>query len=435
MPDKQMLMNSSRTEIDKWFIEGTLASDDLAIPEVWEAVFDADRQLVHTKIGPYWKLFLRPEGFVKRFYHHVYPLPVENWRVTQQIKLYDGFCTIDVALDIRFQATLKYALGNMDILSGINEHIKTAYEDLLINLIDKELLNLSDGAWVQKGVTDIEKKISLAVSEMLILQNIQSQTLCTLKPSFEEFPDVQLAQESVYLCVLKKSFEFNDAKREELFRQEQEIEKQKLEHKQKQLDQLNRDAELERLKQAQEALNKKLLLEEKEKQLLEQFEIEKRLHTEKVKHDNSLKEITLEADLQEQQKHEASLRLAEQKTHMESLAHQAKLKEKELEADIAKYENQQARWREAKDKTHAQQIAFEQRQKQLEFDTDVENQKRREQQRLEMQQESYKKRKESDVYLRREIELLALEKQRLDLQLAIKEAKKQADGNNPQAKN
>jgi len=426
-----MPMNSSRTEIDKWFIEGTLAGSDLAISETWDPIFDADRQLVHIKIGPYWKLFLRPEGFTKRFYHQVYPLPVENWQVAQQIKLYDGFCTIDVLLDIRFQATLKYALNNMDVLSGINAHIKTAYEDLLINLIDKELLNLSDGAWVQKGVTDIEKRISLAVSEMLILQNIQAQTHCTLKPSFEEFPEVQLAQESVYLCVLKKSFEFNDAKRAELFRQEQEIEKQKLEHKQQLIDQLNREAELERLKQAQEALNKKLLLEEKEKQLLEQFEIERRLHAEKVEHDNSLKEITLEAELQEQQKHEARLRLAEQNTHMESLAHRAKLKAQELEADIAKYEDQQARWRESKDKVHAQQIALEQRQKQLEFDTEVENQKRREQQRLEMQKESYDKKKESDVYLRREIELLALEKQRLELQTAIKNIK----GSNPQGQN
>lgn len=426
------MMHSSRTEIDQWFIEGTLAGDELAISEVWDPVFDADRQLVHTKIGPYWKLFLRPEGFIKRFYHRVYPLPVENWSVIQQIKLYDGFCTIDITLDIRFQASLKYALGNIDILSGINEHIKSTYEDLLVNLIDKELLSLSDGSWVQKGVTDIEKRISLAVSEMLILQNIQSQTHCKLKPSFEAFPDVQLAQESAYLYVLKKSFEFNDAKREELFHQEQEIERKKLEHKQQQLDQLNRDAELDRLKQAQEALHKKQLLEEKEQQLLEQFEIERRLHAEKVKHDNSLKEITLEAELQEQQKHEARLRIAEQTTQMESLAHQSKLKAKELEAEIAKYENQQARWREAKDKIHAQQIAFEQRQKQLEFDTDVENQKRREQQRLEMQKESYQKKKESDVYLRREIELLTLEKQRLELQLAIKDAKKQGASNNPQ---
>ncbi len=420
-------MNSSRTEIDKWFIEGTLASDDIAISEVWDPIFDADRQLVYTKIGPYGKLFLRPEGFIKRFYHQVYPLPVENWHVTRQIALYDGFCTIDAMLDIRFQATLKYALNNMDILSDINEHIKTAYEGLIINLIDKELLGLSDGAWVQRGVTNIERKISLAVSEMLILQNIQSQTLCTLKPSFEQFPDVQLAQESVYLCVLKKSFEFNDAKREELFHQEQEIEQQKREHKQKQLDQLNRDAELERLQQAQNAANKKLLLEETEKQLLERFEIEKRLHAEQVNHDNSLKEITLEAELQEQQKHDARLRIAEQTTHMEALAHQAKLKAKELEADIAKDEHQRARWRESKDKTHAQQIAFEQRQKQLELDAELENQKSHERQRLDMQKESYIKRKEADVYLRRDIELLELEKQRLELQLAIKVAKKPKD--------
>ncbi|MDP1772173.1 MAG: hypothetical protein Q8L15_07800 [Methylobacter sp.] len=426
------MTHSSRTEIDQWFIEGTLAGDELAVSEAWDPVFDADRQLVLTKMGPYWKLFLRPEGFVKRFYHLVYPLPVENWCVTEQVKLYDGFCTIAVTLDIRFQATLKYARSNMDILSDLNAHIKTAYEDLLINLIHKELAKLSDGAWVQKGLADIEKKISFAVSEMLILQNIQSQVLCTLKPSFEEFPDVQLAQENVYLCVLKKSFELNDAQREELFRQEQETEQQKLEHKQKQLDQFNRDAELERLRQAQNALNKKLLLEEQEKQLQEQFEIEQRLHTEKVKHENSLKEITLEADLQEQQKHEARLRIAEQKTHMESLAHQAKLKAKELEADIAKYETQQARWRESKDKIHTQQIAFEQRQKQLEFEAEVENQKRREQKRLELKKENYKHRKESDVYLRREIDLLEREKQHLERQLATNESKEQGWNDNNQ---
>ncbi len=424
-----MQMNNSRTEIDKWFIDGSLASDDLELSEQWEPVFDVDRQLIHTKIGPYSRLFLRPEGFVKRFYHHVYPLPVENWRITQQIKLYDGFCTIDVALDIRFQATLKYALRNRDILSDVNKHIKTAYEHLLINLINKELVNLSDGSWVQKGVSDIEKKISLAASEMLIVQNIQSQILCTLKPTFEDFPDVQLPQENVYLCVLKKSFEVNDAKREELFRQEQEIEQQRLEHKQRQLEQLNRDAELERLKQAQDAFNKKRLLEEKQHQLREQFDIDKRLHAEQVKHDNSLKEITLEADLQEQQKQESRLRMAEQQTHLELLAHQARLTAQELEADIAKYERQQAKWREAKDKIHSQQLAIEQRQKQLELDADIETQKHREQQRLELQQQSYNKNKESDIHLRREIELLALEKQRMELQLAIKAAKKQGEDN------
>lgn len=422
-------MNSSRTQIDKWFFESSLASDKLSISEAWEPVFDADRQLVHTKIGPYWKLFLRPGSFVKRFYHRIYPLPVENWCVTRQLELYDGFCTITVTLDMRFQAGLSYALSNMDFLSELNQHIKTAYEDLLVNLIDKELLSLADGAWVQKGVTAIEQRISLAVSEMLILQNIQSQAHCTVKPLFEEFPDVQLPQEHVYLCVLKKSFEFNDAKREVLFYQEEQLEQQKLEHKQRQLAQLDHDAELERLQQAQEALNKKRLLEEKEQQLQDLFAIEQRLHAEQVKQENSLKEITLEAELQEQQKHKARLRLAEQQTHMEVLAHQAQLKAQELAAEIAKHENQQAKWRASNYTTHAEQIAFEQRQKQLEFDTELENQKHHEQQQLDMQKESFNKKKDADVYLRREIELLALEKQRLELQLAIKDAKRQDDGN------
>jgi hypothetical protein len=419
-------MNSPKTDIDKWFIEGTLSSDEPSVPEVWDPIFDVDRQLVHTKIGPYWKLFIRPEGFVKRFYHQVYPLPVENWLVTHQVILYDGFCTIDAELEIRFQATLKYALANIDILSDINGHIKSAYQDLIINIIDKELLNLSDGAWVQTGVTDIEHKIALAVSEMLILQNIQSQVLCSIKPQFEDFPDVQLAKDNVYLCVLKKSFEFNDAKRTELFRQEQEAERQKLEHKQQQIELINREGELERLKQAQEALNKKLLLEEKTKQLLEQFEIERQLHIEQVNHDNALKEIALEAELEEQKKHEERLRIAEQTAQLETLAHQAKLKAKELEADIAKFEKQQARWRESKDKVHAQQLALEQRQKQQELEAELENQRRREQQRLQLKKENYKHRKESDVYLRREIELLEREKQHLQRQLTTKEV----EGNN-----
>jgi hypothetical protein len=422
-------MNSSKTEIDKWFFESSLADNKLAIPEAWEPIFDADRQLIHSRIGPYWKLFLRYEGFVKRFYHRVYPLPVENWYISRKIELYDGFCSITVTLNIRFQTTLKYALSNIDILSNLNGHIKVTYEDLLINLIDKELLNLSDGAWVQEGVTPIEQRISLAISEMLILQNIQSQAHCTVKPLFEEFPDVQLPQEHVYLCVLKKCFEFNDAKREILFYQEQQLEQQKLEHKQRQLAQLDHDAELERLQQAQEALNKKRLLEEKEQQLLELFAVEQRLHAGQVKQENSLKEITLEAELQEQQKHKARLRLAEQQTQMEILEHEAQLKEQELAAEIAKHENQQAKWRASNYTTHAEQIAFEQHQKQLEFDVELENQKRHEQQQLDMQKESFDKKKDADVYLRREIELLALEKQCLELQFAIKDAKRQEDAN------
>ena len=413
-------MNNARTEIDSWFIEGALAHDESSTPELWEPIFEPDRYLVQVKIGPYWKLYLRAEGFVKRFYHKVYPLPVESWQINEQIKLYDGFCTFEATLDIRFQATLKYARNNMAILSDINAHIKTSYQDFLSNLIQKELFDLSDGRWIQKGVAEIEKRICLAVSEMLILQNIQSQAVCRLKPSFGAFPTLQLSQENVFLCVLKKSFEFNHAKREELFRQEQEVERQNLHYKQTQLELLNRTAELEREKQAQEALNKKHWLENQKKQLEEQFEIEKQLHLEKTRQQNILNEITLGAQFQERQKQEERLRSAEQKNQRELLLHQTKLKEEKLHVDIALYEKQQAKWNESKSKVFEQRLALEQRQKQLEFEASLKNQRRSK----EIQKQSYQKKLAADAFLHKELESLALEKQRLELQLEVNEKKK-----------
>lgn len=410
-------MSDSKTEIDSWLIEGTVTGNETTTVQVWEPVFEPDRHLVHTKIGPYWKLYLRPEGFTQRFYHKLYPLPIENWHISEQIKLYDGFCTFQATLEIRFQATLKYALNNMTLLGSLNQHIKETYQDLLSNLIQKELFDLSDGSWVQKGVTGIEKRICFAVNEMLIMQDIQSQTLCRLKPTFEAFPNVQMAEENVFLCVLKRSFEFTHAKREELFRQEYEVERQKQMYKQKQLDQLNREAELNRRIQAQEAINKKRLLEEQEKQLQEQFEIEAQLHLKRTRHKSALKEITQKAELEEQQKQEARLRDAEQKNHMDVLLHQAKLKEEKLQIDVLTYEKQQAKWLESKQKIFEQQLAQEQQQKQLEIDANLKSQKRIE----EMQKQSYRYRLAADAFLRKELESLALEKQRLESQLAINE--------------
>jgi len=100
-------MNDSKTEIDNWLM--TLSSDkENGADDVWESGFEVDRQVVHSKFGPYKKLFLRPEGFVKRFYHTVYPLTIEEWQCTDQVTLYDGFCTIDIVLDVRFQPVVYF---------------------------------------------------------------------------------------------------------------------------------------------------------------------------------------------------------------------------------------------------------------------------------------------------------------------------------------
>lgn len=417
-------MNNSEVRIDSWLLGADSENDyDNSTVEPWQSGFDADRQIVHSKIGPYKKIFIRPEKFVPRFYHTLYPLTIEEWQCTEQVKLYDDFCTIDITLDVRFQATFQYALKNIEILSELNEHIKNAYHDMAFDCVHKALLNLSDGGWVREGLEPIEKNICLAVNEMLIVQNIQSQVICKLRPTFEEFPDVQFAKEAVYLSVLKKSFEFNEQQNDEVFRQQQSEEKQKIEHKRLQFKQFNESAELDRQRQALQAKNNCLLLDEKAQQQLQQFEIKKQIHADKLKHSKELNEMSLTAELKEKQEQKSRVRVNEAQEITEAVTHEAQLKTQALEAEIAEYEQEQVKWRDAKDKTHIEELDLKHRQKQLEFDTDVGYKKRYEVQRLAMQEESFSARKKSDVYLKREIELLELEKKRLALQLSIKDYK------------
>lgn len=417
-------MNNMGNEIERWLIEGSLENQQLLDSDTWEVIFDEDRQLVLFHIGPYQKLYLRPDKFVKRFYHKVYDLPVEDWQIAEQIQLYGEFCNLEILLDTRFQATLKYAQRHMEILSEINEYIKTTYYQAIIDLMNKELLNLHNDSWVRDGLGSIEKAIAMAINEMLVLDNIQSQTRCSIQAQFAEFPDVQLGKEGLYLSVLKKSFEVSEEQREESFRQQQQLQEQVLLHKQKQLEQLERDAEIERQKQTLEAEQQKQLLLDREMQQKKQLAIETRLHADKVQHDNYLNEIILDVELQSRQEQEKRSIAAEQKIQVEKLSHQALLKEQALQAEIEAYDHEQLRWMEAKEKANREQLEMERRQQQLKLEMQAEQKKYEEQLQLEIQEQNYKNKLNSDIYLRREIELLELDKKRMELQLALKESRK-----------
>lgn len=406
-------------QIDNWVLAG-IPEIRSTSEDIWEPGFEADRQIVYSKLGPYKKFYLRPDNYIKRFYHTLYPLTIEEWQCVEQVKLYDDFCTIDVTVDVRFQATENYALSNLEIISELNQHIKSNYQGLVLDCVNKELLNLSDGAWVHEGLETVEAKICIAINELLILQNIQSQVACRLKTSFEEFPDVQFAKESVYLSVLKKSFEFSDQQKEELFRQQQLEEQQQIEHKRSEFNHLNDLARIDRQRQTVQAENVKLLLKERKQQQLEQFEIKKSIFSDKIDHDNKLKEIKFQAEIKEQEREEELLRNREENAKSRTISHRAKLKEKDLNAELAEYEREQASWRKVKDDTHTEDLDLKHRQRQLEFDTEIGYKKRYEIQRIAMQEESFATRKKADIYLKREIELLELEKQRLQLQSSIK---------------
>lgn len=355
-----MIVEKHEIELEKLLLGSVFQQENNIDSDIWDAGFNVDRQLICSKLGLYEKVFLRPEKYTKRFYHKIYPLVVEDWQIVEQAPLYEGFCMMNITLDMRFQATLKYAENNLDILPKINEHIKSAYENELLSLIHSELKTLSDGSWIENGLNEIEKKISVLAAEMLVLHNIQAHVLCSLKPHFEEFPNVQIAKENVYLRILKKDFESGDQTQQELFRQELEAEKRNQQQKQSQLQQLDRDLEIERRKMALDAESKRLILVEKEGQQIEHFAIEKRLHADKIEHENRLKEIHLEAELREQKKQHQKQRELEQEEQIIALTHKQQLEEKQLYADVLKYELQQKLWSKAKEQARAQKWTLKQ---------------------------------------------------------------------------
>ncbi len=444
-------MNNNDYLIEQWLtgIDPRLGS----AREVWEPGFEAERRVVISKLGPYRKLFPRPQRFVKRFYHTVYKLPVEDWHVDTQVKLYGDFCTIDASVDIRFQATFKYVLANREELPEINNHIKGGYVGLVRDVVNKELHALAAEDWIQNGLEAVEKRIDNAVNEMLLLKNIQCRALTTLRAGFQKIQsaaeiDGRFAHEAIYLTVLQRNSEFHEKQQLEKYRRQEQEENQKLEHKQKLLQQRNQEDELKRQQQQQDAENLRLRLEEQEKQQREQQVIEERLQKEKKRHEIHLREMAIEAELQEQEKALILRQRSEQQLQIEKLMHQSRLKEKELEEEIKAFEGKQKKWNEIKEALYDEKLALEKQLKQKELEFELEVQKNNQMQQQEMQEQlqaekilhdkrikemeleaevtEQKKRFEatekSAAYLRREIELLLLEKQRADLNLAITKA-------------
>jgi hypothetical protein len=402
-------MSSTISDLDAW-LSGINPLQESG-QDYWDPGFDVERKVVFSKLGPYKKLSLCPPKFFPRFYHSVFPLVIEDWHLAFQIDLYGGFCKIDADLHVHFQPTLRYAERNLDALGQLNRQIKLAYEGLIRDLVTSELRNLKDGSWVKSGLTDVEKAIEGAINETLILKQIQCRAVCMLKPTFEELTDVnkldaRFIQESVYLNVLQKNFEFREKQSQELFRQDEELELQRLRH-------INQENEIQQQIQSIKAENAKRLLEEQRKQLTEQYEIEKRLHTEKIKHEKQLQEIEESAEIEYKEVQLPKLHELELKMHSKKLQHDTLLKERELEAAIKAQEMFQLEWQKIQERLEEEKIKHQSRLKEMQIEAELK----------EMQLRT-EKTQDKDAFLRREIEWLVLDKQRAELTRAIKEAEK-----------
>jgi hypothetical protein len=447
-------MSELNSPVDEWvttqFLDITPQANN-----IWDPGFDSERRIVVTRMGPYQKVFLRPDKYIKRFYHTLYSITIAKWQLLDQIKLYEGFCTIDSELNIRFQASVKYAQSNVEILAGINEHIKSSFEGIVRDVIEKELLDLTDGTWIETGLTAVERQIETAVNEALMVKNVQCRTICTLKPSFQEFPDDdaldgRFSQESVYLNVLSKNFEFREKQARELQRQEEQLQAGKLQQQRKQMEMLNSEEQVKREKLAEQAENIKRSLLQQEQQLAEQHEIEARLHEVGLTHKNRLDEMEQLAKNERQEKQLENEQMMERKIQKEKRKQQVHLKEKRAEAEIEEFEKRQIMWNKARQREQHEKLQQKQRLKKQAMELDLKGQEvsraeqhkiderlqlaeikhQREMSELKLSAEVEERKKraataeQTNEYLRKEIEMLVLEKQRAELSMAITQAKR-----------
>jgi hypothetical protein len=443
-----MPMNSNLSPLDAWLSGENNALNSSQL--FWDPGFDAERRVVVSQLGPYHKLFERPQNFIPRFFHRVYALPIEDWHLTTNTRFYDGFCNMTTELQIHFQATLKYVERNIDTLPEVNRQIKASYESVIKDIVNTELSHLKDGLWVQTGLGTMERQIESVINETLIVKHIQCRTICALTPVFAELTDDEkldgrFIQESIYLSVMQKNFEFREKQNQELFRQEEELESLRLEHNKKLLEAINKEDEIQRQKQALEAETVKRRLEEQEAQRLEQHAIETRLHEEKTKHEMHLKEIELAAEIQYQKEKQIRQQQLDLQKQAQQLEHERLLKDLKRDSEMKDYEKERIQWLQGKEQEQRlkqlgleaelkeQEIHQLERQKVLErLEAEkIEHQNRIHQMQLEAEIKELELRAEAtknkDEYLRREIEWLVLDKQRAELTRSIRQASEGED--------
>lgn len=311
----------------------------------WDPNFVGDHYVVLTRLGPFRKLFLKPRDFTPRFYHRLTELSIEDWSLPVPTREFGDALRVGVELSIRFQPTLAYVRGNPDSLDQIGHAIRMRYQRVLLDMAQEELRVLEDPFWLTEGCAAVERRVEILANEALACQDIRCRTRCVLTPEFEPIDEAGLETlppwspyRPLYQVLLQRQRDL--AAETERQRREQELQ-----------------AEAARL--------------ERERALLELEQRETALR--KARHEHETER--LKADLAAEEALQAEHRAAEARQKEEQVRHEQKLREMEIEAEI----QLKARRTEAMD--------------------------------------------DADTRLRREIELLAMERQRLLMEEEIQDIK------------
>ena len=425
--------------------------DETLALRIWDPGFEGDRRIVVARLGPFLRLYRCPRRFVKKFYHTVYDLAIEDWTVEMEQKLLGGLCVMHVELAVRFQPTLAYVEEHFDALPDVAGHIKSHYQKLLEDAIQEELLTAEANRWIPDRLTEIEHSIEDRINESLMVQHIQCRTGCRLDPLFRELDeedwalDGRFRYQSAYLEVMRRHHVFRDKRNHELFRQLEHDDQTRLVHEEKVFEQQRHEEALQLEKKKRETTQLRMVLEEEEKhhaaklshgsrlqrmerdaamkdkaeELSEQLRSEQELQKEKDKGEMERLKMVLE---EEEKRHEVRLEYGSRLKQMEAdaemrdklvLMREQMRREEELQREKGGKETEQLKMTlEEEERRRAVRLMHESRLKRMELEADMRDKERR-----------FEATKEADVFLRHEIELLVLEKQRATLDKEIDAAK------------
>ncbi|CAL1239938.1 hypothetical protein [Candidatus Methylocalor cossyra] len=279
----------------------------------WETGFEGDRRVVLARLGPFKRLFPRPKHYTRRFYHRVYELAIEDWRIPLEPLRLGALCTVEATVAVRFQPTLKFAREHLDQLDALGAHIKASYQTLLQDAAEQELRRLEMAEDLEGQAVRVERRIENRVHELLALRDIQCRARCTIATRFAS-PDhldhpaaLEARHQGLYLTLLARRREAAERLAREQYERQLREQRLKLEHEERMLELLKKEADLRRLRQEQETQAVRAELSADEIRYTERIGSEIRLREERIRHEARLRQMELEADLAEKSRRAEAL--------------------------------------------------------------------------------------------------------------------------------
>ncbi|MBM4202346.1 MAG: hypothetical protein FJ189_13835 [Gammaproteobacteria bacterium] len=283
-----------------------MAEDDRE-DSAWEAGFEGDRAIVVSRLGFGVRLFPRPRHYVRRFFHEVHELPIEEWSLPIPARALLPGCFVETFVDLRFQPTFRYASQDPARLPNLGAHIRANFLTLLTDIVEEELKSLENPVWLTEGCVRIERRIVNAIQETLALRDIQSRAQCLVKVDLEgltrasfDAPTEDVRYRALRNELLRRRNELIEQEKQQQLELEQRERERELLAEQEALELARREAELRRAVRERELDELKAEIAAEEQRQAEQRLSEARQREEQLRTEAHLRDLEREIDLQDQ---------------------------------------------------------------------------------------------------------------------------------------